>query len=441
MHTHASPPERTVDVIRQLGPGLIISANIVGAGELIVTTKLGADVGFTLLWFIILGCAVKVLLQIELGRYAILNGKTTLQALDEVPGPRVKVSWMVWCWLAMFIATFVQLSGIVGGVAGVLRTGGLDWPDWQLALAISGSCGLLLVIGRYTFIERFSTTMVAAFTLFTIAAVFSLNWTDFGITRDQVAYGLSFRMPDDFMIAFAAFGVVGVGASELIYYPYWCLEKGYARFVGPKEDSPEWVARARGWIRVLQWDAWVSMVIYTAATVAFYLLGAAVLNAQGLSVDNAGLVPTLSNMYTESFGAVGLWVFLIGSFLVLYSTVFIATASNTRLSVDALQMFGAIKVDDEKGRRRWIQIAAIVLPALYFFAFVSIGSPVSLVLVGAIAQALMLPLLCVAALYHLYRHMVADLLPSFAFRFFLWISALMIMITGVYQLLKVTGLI
>jgi hypothetical protein len=162
MQTHVSPPERPLDVVRQLGPGLIISANIVGAGELIVTTKLGADAGFTLLWFIILGCAVKVLLQIELGRYAILNGKTTLRALDDVPGPRIKVSWMVWCWLAMFIATFVQLSGIVGGVAGVIRTGGLDWPDWQLALAITGSCGLLLVIGRYAFIERFSTTMVAA---------------------------------------------------------------------------------------------------------------------------------------------------------------------------------------------------------------------------------------------------------------------------------------
>ena len=56
---------------KQLGPGLIISANIVGSGELIVTTKLGADVGFIMLWFIILGCLIKVFVQLELGRYAI----------------------------------------------------------------------------------------------------------------------------------------------------------------------------------------------------------------------------------------------------------------------------------------------------------------------------------------------------------------------------------
>ena len=62
-------------MLRQVGPGLIITAAIVGSGELIVTTKLGADVGFVLLWFIILGCLLKVFVQIELGRYARENAR------------------------------------------------------------------------------------------------------------------------------------------------------------------------------------------------------------------------------------------------------------------------------------------------------------------------------------------------------------------------------
>ena len=69
---HQDPPKDWKGIARQLGPGLIISANIVGSGELIVTTKVGADVGFILLWFIILGCMIKVFLQVELGRYACL---------------------------------------------------------------------------------------------------------------------------------------------------------------------------------------------------------------------------------------------------------------------------------------------------------------------------------------------------------------------------------
>jgi hypothetical protein len=55
---------------------------------------------------------------------------------------------------------------------------------------------------------------------------------------------------------FGAFGITGVGASELFAYPYWCLEKGYARYTGPRTADPEWAARARGWMRVLYLDAW-----------------------------------------------------------------------------------------------------------------------------------------------------------------------------------------
>ena len=435
------PPNTFFGTAKELGPGLIISANIVGSGELIVTTKLGADVGFTLLWFIILGCMVKVFLQIELGRYTILNGKTTLEALNGVPGPRFKVSWLVWCWIIMFFATFFLLSGIVGGIAGVFRTVGSDLSNQVLAFLIAGSTAVLLVIARYEFIEKFSTTMVASFTVFTILAVFSLNWTEYGITGDQLAEGLRFGMPDNFIVAFAAFGVIGVGATELIFYPYWCLEKGYAKYVGPRDGTAAWKERAHGWMRVLRWDAWTSMVIYTGATVAFYLLGAAVLNAQSLSVENTDLIPTLSAMYSESFGAVGLWIFLAGAFAVLYSTVFISTAGNTRLTVDVLRLFGLIHIDDGERRRKWIQRAAVALPSLYFLLYIMIENPISLVLVGAIAQALMLPLLCYGALHYLYRDTDPELYPSKLWVFFLWLSAGLMTATGAYQLLSILNLI
>jgi hypothetical protein len=40
------PPVSFWRIVGSIGPGLIISANIVGTGELIGTTRLGADVGF-----------------------------------------------------------------------------------------------------------------------------------------------------------------------------------------------------------------------------------------------------------------------------------------------------------------------------------------------------------------------------------------------------------
>jgi len=85
------PPQTVGGILRQLSPGLIIAGSIVGSGELIATTKTGAQAGFWFLWLIIVGCVIKVFAQVEFGRYAICCGKGTMAALDEVPGPQLPV--------------------------------------------------------------------------------------------------------------------------------------------------------------------------------------------------------------------------------------------------------------------------------------------------------------------------------------------------------------
>ncbi|HYW78549.1 MAG TPA: Nramp family divalent metal transporter, partial [Thermoguttaceae bacterium] len=100
-----APPKTVLGIVRRLGPGLIIAGSIVGSGELIATTKTGAQAGFWLLWLIVIGCVIKLFAQIELGRYTISSGKTTMAALDEVPGPRFHVNWLIWYWLVMFVAS------------------------------------------------------------------------------------------------------------------------------------------------------------------------------------------------------------------------------------------------------------------------------------------------------------------------------------------------
>ena len=49
-HQIKAPPTRFLGILGHLGPGLIIAGSIVGSGELIATTKTGAEAGFTLLW-------------------------------------------------------------------------------------------------------------------------------------------------------------------------------------------------------------------------------------------------------------------------------------------------------------------------------------------------------------------------------------------------------
>ena len=109
------PPISVPGILRRLGPGLIIAGSIVGSGELIATTRTGAESGFSLLWLILIGCVIKVFVQVELGRFTVANGITTMEGLDSLPGPRLRVNWVIWFWLVMFIVSIAQLGGIVGG--------------------------------------------------------------------------------------------------------------------------------------------------------------------------------------------------------------------------------------------------------------------------------------------------------------------------------------
>jgi Mn2+/Fe2+ NRAMP family transporter len=432
-------PTSVGGILRQLGPGLIITASIVGSGELIVTPKLGASTGFTLLWFIILGCLLKVFIQIELGRFTLAHGKTTLATMDLVPGPRIVVSWLLWLWLIMFGATVFQVAGMVGGLASILTIAGVPVAQSAIAVVIGIVTAVLLVVGRYKFVESAATLMVVAFTVCTVIAVVALQFTPYAITAPDLAEGLSFNLPASFTVAFAAFGIIGVGASELIYYPYWCLEKGYARHVGTADGTPAWNERARGWMRVLSADAWVSCIVYTGATLAFYLLGAAVLSRKGLDVTNADMIQTLSHMYVETFGAWSLWLFLIGAAAVLYSTIFVATASNARLIVDALAVFKVKAYASEADRQRTLKQFCVVVPLAWTVLYLVWGSPVTLVFVGAVAQGLMIPFLALAALWLNHRRTAPALRTGGFWRFCLWLAAAAMSAVGLYQVVTTVG--
>jgi manganese transport protein len=419
------PPPSLLTAVRRIGPGLVLASAIVGSGELIATTTLGAQVGYAALWIVLVSCAIKPVVQAELGRYTIVTGKTGLEGFDQVPGPRAGVSWLVWAWVATVSLTLLQVGGMYGGVGQVLHLlfpalGVSAWVAICLAVTIA-----VLLGGGYARIERFAMVKVALFTLLTVFAAIVLQRRPGAVTAHDLAIGLSFRLPAAGLVtAIAVFGITGVGATELVMYPYWCVEKGYARFVGPRSADPAWTSRARGWIRVMHVDIVCSLAVYTVATVAFYLLGAAVLHRMGLVPAARDTVVVLSRIYTETLGGWALWVFYAGVIVTLYGTIFAATAAHSRMMADLVRLLGVFVREDALARQRWRNRFIVVLataPAVFYWFF---ESPVQMVVAGGIAQAFMLPLIGCAALYLRHARVPADLHPSIATTVALWFSTI-----------------
>ena len=434
------PPASLASALRRIGPGMVLAASIVGSGELIATTTLGAQVGFAALWIILVSCAIKPVVQGELGRYTIATGRTGLDGFDRMPGPRFGVSWLVWIWGVTVALTLVQVGGMYGGVAQVLN---LLVP----AVSVNAWVAVCLVVtiavlfgGGYERIEKLALVKVGCFSLLTVCAAAVLLRRPDAITTASLADGLSFRLPAaGLATAIAVFGITGVGATELVQYPYWCVEKGYARYVGPREPSAAWVARARGWIRVMHVDILCSLVIYTLATVAFYLLGAGVLYRAGIVPAAGDTIQVLSRIYTETLGPWALWLFYAGAVVTLYGTIFAATAGHARLFADAVRIGGVYAREDARARRRWrnrLLIAlSIIPPVLYWF----IESPVQMVLAGGLAQAAMLPLIGLAAIYLRHTDLPPEIQPSRATTLLLWIATAVMSAFALYYVASRLG--
>jgi Mn2+/Fe2+ NRAMP family transporter len=459
------PPHSLWRAFRQIGPGLILAASIVGTGELINTTSLGAQAGFSLLWLILVSCVIKVFIQVELGRYAITHGKTSLAAFDTLPGPRLGASWMCWLWLMMTLATQAQIAAMEGTVGqaahmafpgasdAMARAAGRMVAGWDTFLSTreeyiwagltSLAAILLLLSGGYRRLERVTTLLVALVTLFTVASVGILQWTRFRIVLPDLESGFGLAVPASAVaLAFSAFGITGVGASELFAYPYWCIEKGYARFAGPRSEDEAWAHRARGWTRVMQLDAWFSMAIFTVATAAFYLLGAAVLHPQGLNPQGPKMIPTLSEMYIGPLRGTPLRViapytrvaFLIGAWAVLFKTLYVATAANSRLTADFLDLTGLWRIKDVRSREWTIRVFCVVYPLAALGLYFGLREPLTLIKIGGIAQGLMLPVIAGATIFLRQRDNDRRVGPIFLTDVFTWIAFFGITAVALYSL-------
>lgn len=412
----AEPPTRFFQKLRYLGPGFILSASIVGSGELIATTALGAEAGFVAMWVILVSCLIKVFVQLEFGKHAIHSGETTFEAFNKLPGPKFgKGSWATWLWLLMMLIKPLQVGGIIGGVGLALN---LLIPQISVAVwvcVMAPIVSLLIFGGKYRLIEKLSLVMIGLFALFTVACLVAVQSTDFAIAPADIGSGLSFwnGIPLAAVgVAIAAFGITGVGGDEIMMYNYWLLEKGYAAKTGPREDTPEWTARAKGWIGVMYWDAFLSMIVYTLMTLAFYLLGAAILHSQGLVPQGFEMVRTLSRMYTDSIGTWAETAFLIGAFFVLFSTLFSALAGWSRLFSDAFGAVGWIDFKNPKARLRMIAILAWFFPILWAVLYFTFKDPVWMVLAGGSITAAILLLVLVGAIHFHYKRLPDALRPG-----------------------------
>jgi Mn2+/Fe2+ NRAMP family transporter len=181
-------------------------------------------------------------------------------------------------------------------------------------------------------------------------------------------------------------------------------------------------------------DAWVSMIVFTISTVAFYFMGAAVLHPQGLVPEKKNMIETLSRMFIDTFGGWTQLVFLIGAAAVLFKTLYLSSAGNGRLAADFLSLGKFVTYRDSTERARMVHWLSISIPVMAFLLFMAFKEPKWMVVVGGFGQALTLPMITSATIYFRYRKLDRHLTPALVLDICLWVALVSITVVAAYAL-------
>lgn len=436
------PPATWRGKMKFLGPGMITSAAVVGSGELITATTLGSRVGMMLLWLILVSTFVKVFIQIEVARWSISTGKPAVFGYDDVKPKIAGRGWPSYIVLAMFFQFMTSQAGVVGAAAVAMSMLIPIGGDPASAVSISIWVWIMIIAAiilhqrnSYNLVEKISTVLVFVVTTLIVLMVFGIQATDYAWTGGELADGLRFQIAAGSMgIALSMFGLTGVGAGEITGYSFWVVEKGYAAWAGPNDGSDSWVTRARGWISVMKFDAWVAWVVYTLSTLSFYMLGATVLFKQGLVVEGSELINTISRVFTDTLGGWAGPVFLVFAAVALYKTILANVPGLARQTAASLATFKFYQWTDRKRRDRVMRTLMVIMPIAWGCLATFAQSPLFLVLLGGTLNAIYLMLVAVSALYLSHTQTDPRLKDGRGFQFFLLLSALAIFAVGVLGL-------
>lgn len=376
------PPELGWEALKFLGPSFAVVAITIGGGELIATTAAGARIGLIALWFVIIGLLVKVGMQYQIAKYGMIEDKTPHQIFDEVPGKIFGHSW-TWWWIVFFWVVFenIYFMGIFFGAGVILHYLTLQTVPIAYTLLVVLVITIAPALLGYDFVENLSTILVSSLVVITVVASISTIWTPYGVTVDEIAYGLSFHLPNSGILTlFATVGLTGIAVQELIAYALYVRTTGYGKLAGPS-DADGWKERMDGWLRIMKLDVAVSTLLILVITIAFFIIGATVVAGMGEYPTGPQLAVYLASAYSELFGAFGYWVLLIGGFFALYSTAFGQTQLVATAWPDWIQQteWGA-NLDED----RLSTILAIVMPIIWYVGGYIAGVITPLIIIAGV---------------------------------------------------------
>ncbi|MGB5261576.1 MAG: Nramp family divalent metal transporter, partial [Gammaproteobacteria bacterium] len=281
--------------IHDIGPGLVIAATGLGAGDMIAASVAGARYGTVLLWAAVLGAMMKYVMNEGLARWQLATGTTLLEGWVH----RLPAFFSLYFFIYLLLWTFIVAAALIAacGMAANALIPSLTVETWGV---IHSLLALVLVMtGRYALLERlmkiFMALMMVVVIICALLVIPEAEGLLDGLLRPTIPDGSA-------LFIFGVIGGVG-GSVTLLCYGYWIRERNWI--------SRQDLTRAR-----------------TDLAVAYFLTGlfgmAIMIVSAGVSPEQATgphMVLSVAERLELVVGPVGMSFFLVGFWCAVFSSM------------------------------------------------------------------------------------------------------------------------
>lgn len=285
---------------KYIGPGIVVAATGVGAGDLVATLVAGSNFGYTLLWAAVLGCLIKISLAEAAGRWHLSTGRTLFDGWASLG------RWTIW-----FFGVYAVIWGFVYGAAAMsssalpLHALFPDVMDLKWWAVLCGLTGLVFVwFNKYAVFEKVMTVLVGV--MFVVTVYLAVRVTP---NLGDAFAGLLPVLPDENDSVLNTLGLIGGvgGTITLAAYGYWVNAKGWTN---------------SGWMKVMRLDNRVAYATTGIFVVAMLIVGAELLHSANIALASGdkGLVQ-LGDILEAEYGSATATFFLIGFFATSYTSL------------------------------------------------------------------------------------------------------------------------
>ncbi len=284
------------------GPGLLIAATGVGAGDLATAGFAGSKLGTAVLWAVLLGAVMKFVLTEGIARWQVATGQTLVAGVGQRLG-----RWVLWAFLLYLIPWTWIVAGALISATGVATQALLPLPfDDTLGKMIWGgvwsiACLGLVWHGGFRVFER---CMAAGILIMVLVVVVTASLVEVHVASAIKGLVVPSVPTVEGGRAWTIALIGGVGGTvTMLCYGYWISQQ--------RGSSKRNMKQCR-------MDLAAGYLVTAVFGVAMVLIASNIPNLNGSGV---GLLVSIADVLGSQLGQWSRWVFLFGGWAAIVSSM------------------------------------------------------------------------------------------------------------------------